>query len=225
MTFEDFSQISNAKDVGKLVDFLQDIGFEHILWQLRSPEFLYSWERMPSGFLEKYYESQLNQTCAIAEAIRQWWQVFTFLEACLHFSDDPKFKEAEVFWKSYGIKDGVVYFSGRCNDESSLVLFSKQEVAPILRKWGPHLAVVSWKFHELLLGSPELKRISRTVVELSPKQAEVLRLNIRHPEMTMVEQAEYLQISPRMLEKRHKQIARKYGVSNFASAIAKAIKS
>jgi DNA-binding CsgD family transcriptional regulator len=203
---------------------LQQLGFEHLLWQLRTVEQLYTWDAMPPGFLEHYYGTQVDQPCAVAEAIRQHWQNFSFDQARRHFAHRPKAGEAEKVWHSFGINDGVVFHSGWGPDCSTTVLCSSEKILSELAEYKSVLVAVAWKLHQLLENHPGLIAISRTLVDLSPKQLEVLRVQIDNPELTLPQQAALLGISPRMLDKRHSQIAARFGVSSFTSAVMLAVK-
>ncbi len=179
---------------------------------------------MPSGFLEHYYGTNLDQPCAVAEAIRQHWQCFTFAEARHRFNHRPQAKKAEDLYRAFGMNDGAVFYSGKGEENSTLVLCTSGSAAEIMEGIEPLLAAAAWKIHNLLNGHPDLLPISRTLVELSPKQLEVLRVQIENPKLSFDQQAKLMGVSRRMLEKRHRQIAERFGVSSFASAVTIAVK-
>jgi len=204
---------------------LHELGVDQLMWQLRSHDQLYTWDRMHPGFLEHYYGPQWDQPCAVAEAIRQRWQNFTFSEAREEFSHRPNAREAEKIWQAFGIQNGAVFLSGRGESRSTLVVCTSTPDGSILQTHIALFVAAAWKLHQLLANHPDVIPISRSLIQLSPKQLEVLRVQIDNPELTLAEQAKVLNISRRMLEKRHNQIAAKFGVSSFTSAVMIAVKS
>jgi len=213
-----------AKSVAELLAFFRGFGFSHLLWQLRTADTLFTWDAMPPGFLEHYYGTQMDQPCAVGEAVRQNWQNFTFADAQRQFSHRPGAKDAENVWRAFGVSDGAVFYSGWGEERSMLGLCTSADAMTILEGREPQFIVAAWKLNQLLIGDPGLMPIPRALVQLSPKQLEVLRVQIENPELTLPQQASLLGISRRMLEKRHSQIAGRFGVSSFTSAVMIALK-
>ena len=179
---------------------------------------------MPNGFLEHYYGTKMDQPCAIAEAIRQHWQSFTFEQARHRFNHRPGAIEAEKVFRAFGINDGAVFFAGKGEENSTLALCTSATASELIKGHEPVLAAAAWKLHQMLNGHPDLLPISRTLFDLSPKQQEVLQVQIENPNLSFDQQAQLLGVSRRMLEKRHKQIAERFGVSSFTSAVTIAVK-
>jgi len=217
-------RIDRAQSAFEIFAMFRDLGIEHLLWQLRTKDELLTWDGMPAGFLEHYYGQQLDQPCAVAEAIRQHWQNFSFSEARAAFTHRPHAMDAEKVWHAFNINDGAVFYSGRGAERSTTVLCSSLPIEPILKNRETIFISAAWKLHQLLSSDPALIPISRNLAELSPKQLEVLSVQIDNPELTLAEQAKLLNISRRMLEKRHNQVAAKFGVSSFTSAVMIAVK-
>jgi len=217
-------RVEHAQSAFEIFALLREMGVEHVLWQLRLKDELRTWDGLPAGFLEHYYGHQMDQPCAIAEAIRQHWQYFTFAEARATFNRRPHALDAEREWQAFNINDGAVFYSGRAAERSTMVLCSSGPIAPILHNRETIFVSAAWKLHHLLADDPTLISVSRNLAQLSPKQHEALSVQIDNPELTLSEQAKLLNISRRMLEKRHNQVAAKFAVSSFTSAVMMAVK-
>jgi len=214
------ARVAQYQSVEELIGYFRELGFPYLCWQMRSNTFLQTWDAMPQGFLEHYYGTQMDQPCAVAEAIRRHWQNFTFSEAREAFGQRPGASGTESVWRAFGINDGIVIFSGRGWHRSTTALCGPADADPIIQRHGADLVSACWRLHHLLDGHPGLIQIPRALIELTEKQIEVLLVQIENPHMTLAEQAAKLGISPRMIEKRHRQIAERFGVSSFAGAVA-----
>lgn len=214
--------LAGADSPAQIARILNKLGFKWCFWQSWEPETVTTWDAMPKGFLEHYYDVQADRFCPLAVAIRRRWQDFTFSEARrqlsgLHAAD------AERVWQAFGVTDGAVVFGGRGQNVSALILTSDKSVESAFMRFRAELSIAAVRMDELLRDQPGLNRIARDFVNLSDKQLAVLRIQIDHPELSFLEQAKLLEISPRMLEKRHKQIAERFGVTSFTAAVAKAV--
>ncbi len=191
----------------------RDIGFEHFIWQVRTPDELFTWDAMPAGFLEHYYGTKLDQPCAVAEAIRQHWQSFTFHEARRRFKNRPRAQQAEDLFKAFGIQDGMVFFAGRSEENSALALCTSQNADDIIGNLQPVLAAAAWKIFLLLEGHSELVPLSRLMIEVSPSEMRVLQTHIDNPHLSLTEQAHMLGMAQYDIEQCHRAIADRLGVS------------
>lgn len=200
----------------------RNIGFRWCFWQTWEPETVHTWESMPSGFLAHYYGIQADRFCPVAVAIRRRWQTFTFREA-RELLISPYAEETRRVWSAFGIEDGAVVFGGRGAGVSALILCADKPVESTFLRFRAALSLAAVRMDELLRRHPGLTAIERDFIRLTEKQLAVLRVQIDHPELSFAEQAELLAISPRMLEKRHRQIADRFGVSSFTAAVAKAL--
>ncbi len=216
------SAFANADSPASIVRTVKAVGFKWAFWQSWEPEAVLTWDAMPDGFLEHYYGIQADRFCPVAVAIRRRWQNFTFSEARGTLTG-PYANDATRVWEAFGVKDGTVIFGGRGQNVSALILTSDKSVDSLFMQFRAELSIAAVRMDELLRGHPGLTRTARDFINLSDKQMEVLRIQIDHPELSFQEQAKLLDISPRMLEKRHQQIAKRFGVSSFTAAVAKAV--
>lgn len=215
-------QILNAQTPAEIARVLRNLGFARLFWQQWRPNDIDTWDAMPDGFLEHYYGINADQYCAVAKAIHGHWRSYTFKEARKVFGGSPMAQQAEAVWRAFGVEDGIVMMTGRGERASATILSTAREAEPLYRDYAPALAFAAARLDAMLSENRELQKISRSILQLSEKQMEVLRVQIAHPDLSFAEQARMLGISPRTLVKRHQQIAERFGVSSFAGAVAKA---
>lgn len=213
-----YLSITEAQSIADLAAFFRDIGFDHFLWQLRKRNELYTWDAMPIGFLAHYYGTNLDQACGVAEAVRQHWQSFTFKEARRRFRKQPGADDAESLFRAFGINDGAIFFAGRNQENSALVLCSSGNAADIIADLNSVLTVAAWKVHMLLNDNPGLSRVPKTLVQLSQTQLDLLWVQIDNPGLTLEEQAEIMTLPLPEIIKCHTEISGIFSVSNFASS-------
>jgi DNA-binding CsgD family transcriptional regulator len=216
-----------SRDADEVHRTLKAVGMPWLFWQVYRPETVGTWDRFPTGFFEHYYGTDADRNCAVANAVRDQWALFTFGEAREWGGDSPEAHAAERVWTAFGIRDGIVLQGGRGPRRSITVigLDRSEGAARLVETYGDALSAAAARLDRFLLESDALIEISRRSVPLSEAMQAVLRIQIEHPEMTAQEQADALDISPRMLEKRHAQIAKRFGVSSFAGAVAMAVRS
>ena len=206
-----FEWATSASEIRAL---FQELGIEYLAWQLRTGEQLHTWDEMPGGFLEHYYGTQTDQPCAIAEAIRQNRNDFTFAEARYRFTDRPGAQKAEKIWRAFGIRDGAVFTSEIGGSRAITALCASTDMERIIRGREAVLAVGAYRLHQLLAGNPDLSPISRDLIDLPAEQLEAMRLRIDHPELAFDEQARQLGISRKELEESHSRIATRFGLTS-----------
>ena len=215
-------QILSARTEDEIARLLRNLGFGRLFWQNWRPNEIDTWDAMPDGFLAHYYGIDADQHCAVARAIHGNWRSFTFKEARAAFGDTDLARQAEQVWRAFGVHDGIVIMSGRAGRLSATILTCALPAEPLFRAYGPALAFAATRLDDNLSVRSDIPKISRSLLQLSEKQLEVLRIQIANPTLSFLEQAKRLGISPRMLAKRHQQIAERFGVSSFAGAVAKA---
>lgn len=202
-------------------------GFQHLFWQRFDPHIVATWDRFPAGFFEHYYGTDADRECSIAKAVRARWACFTFAEARAYFGrESDAARLAERVWDSFGVRDGVVISSGRQSIDTVTVFgFETPGATARLPDWSAALlSCAASKLDSLLLEADDLIPIPRQPMQLSPAMRAVLQVAIDHPTASLDAQAAMLEISRRMLEKRHGQIAKRFGVSSFAGAVAIAVR-
>ncbi|MEQ8604331.1 MAG: hypothetical protein RIB45_13530 [Marivibrio sp.] len=203
-------------------------GARYVVWQRFDPDFVRTWDRFPSGFFEHYYGTDADRDCAVAKAVRLRWPVFSFSDARAQI-DRPQTAPplAVRVWEAFGIRDGVAITGGRRNvDTVTAIAFDDGGDAKRLRPADESvLRYAAALLDQFLLEADEqLVSTSRAPASLSQAMRAVLQVAIEQPGASRAEQAAMLGISPRMLEKRHSQIAKRFGVSSFAGAVAKAVR-
>lgn len=215
-------RFARADTPGQIRDLFLEMGFTGILFQRWYAGVMDNWEgEMPAGFLEHYYATQLYKWCPVARAIHQWRRDYTFAEAReAILVGDRRAEQAERLFSSFGIKDGIVLFTGRNALRSATILMARNPVEPTFSRHGPMLAYAARCLDRILhSGSTTLTRISRDDPRLSETQERILQMQIDHPELTMAEMAELLGMSVKTLRSHHEKIAKKTNVSNFAGAV------
>lgn len=213
---------ASADSPAAIAHLARTLGFRWCFWQSWETQTVRTWEAMPSGFLAHYYGIQADRFCPVAVAIRRRWQTFTFRDARAMLTA-PYAEETRRVWSAFGIEDGAVIFGGRGPSVSALILCGERPAESTFLRFRAALSLAAVRMDELLRDHPGLPEIQREFIRLSEKQLAVLRVQIDHPELRFGEQADLLAISPRMLEKRHRQIAERFGVSSFTAAVAKAL--
>jgi DNA-binding CsgD family transcriptional regulator len=215
-------QVLGARNEDEIARLLRNLGFGRLFWQNWRPNEIDTWDAMPDGFLAHYYGIDADQHCAVARAIHSNWRSFTFKEARDAFGDTDQARQAEQVWRAFGVHDGIIIMSGRAGRMSATILTSALPAEPLFQTYGAALAFAASRLDEILVAKTDVPKISRTLLQLTEKQLEVLRMQIANPTLSFLDQAKRLGISPRMLAKRHQQIAERFGVSSFAGAVAKA---
>lgn len=200
----------------------------HMVWQRFDPDVVLTWDRFPSGFFEHYYGTDADRDCAIAKAVRARWTFFTFAEARSHYDRDEAAPPlAARVWDAFGMRDGVVVAGGRRNIDT-VTAFAFDAALATARLTPDDEAVLRYAAALLdrffMNSDEELAAIPRKPMQLSPAMRAVLQVAIDHPTASLDAQAAMLEISRRMLEKRHAQIAKRFGVSSFAGAVAIAVR-
>lgn len=203
-------------------------GARRLFWQRFEPDVVQTWDRFPAGFFEHYYGTDADRECAVAKAVRARWSIFSFQEARAQFDRPGGGADlSRRVWEAFGVEDGVVVAGGR-RDVDSIVVFGLEEAgsgARLIASAAPALRFAAALFDGFLFGAEDqLIAIPRRPVTLSEGMQAVLRVAIDHPTASLQEQAALLEISPRMLEKRHRQIAKRFGVTSFAGAVAVAVR-
>lgn len=217
---EAISRLLSATSPLEVQHALSPIGLDTVLWQSWDADRIRTWDGFPKGFLEHYYGTDADRFCPYATAVRRGWESFTFLEAKAVFGNTPDAKRSDRVKRAFGITDGIVIRSGRALNRSVLIFGLGQPARPVYQKYREVMAVAAIKMDGMLLEHEGLIEIPRQFYPISEKQREVLKVQIEHPELSPKEQADMLGISLRMLQKRHSQIADRFGVSSFAGAVA-----
>ncbi len=220
MSVDLIAAIRAAQAPVELRQVLRTVGIPWMFWQHWLPDAVRTWDGFPPGFFEHYYGMDADRDCPIATAIRRGWQTFTFGEARATFGHTKGARESEDVRNAFGVKDGAIVAGGRAMERSILCVAGPEPMGQWFLANRDVMAVAAVRADALLLDHPGLTEIPRRGIPLSPKQRETLRMHIRHPELPFATQAEKLGISRRMLEKRHAQIAERFGVTSFASAVA-----
>lgn len=215
-------KFARAETPEQIRDLFLSLGFNGVFFQRWYAGVMDNWEgELPAGFLEHYYATQIYKWCPIARAIHQWRRDYTFAEArSAILVGDPRAERAERLWSNFGMKDGVILFSGRQLLRSATILTAKSPTEPLFNKHGPMLAYAARCLDRILhIGNNHLTRITRDDPKLSETQERILQMQIEHPELTMSEMAELLGMSVKTLRSHHEKIAKKTNVSNFAGAV------
>ncbi|KLN61786.1 hypothetical protein WH96_05700 [Kiloniella spongiae] len=216
--------ILQAETPGETSDLILNVGFNGLFFQRWYPDIMDNWEgHLAEGFQEHYYAAQIYRFCPVARAIHQWHRNYTFAEARRSILvGNEQAKLADSLWKFFGMEDGVVVFSGRCNLKSALILTTDRPVEELYQKYSGVLALAADKLDKQLYpGHTLLRQLSRENITLSPIQQKILKLQINQPELSNAAMAEMLGISVNTLFSHHKKIAKKEGVTTFTGAIIK----
>lgn len=215
-------KFARAETPEQIRDLLLSIGFNGLFFQRWYAGVMDNWEgALPPGFLEHYYAAQIYKWCPVARAIHQWRRDYTFTEArAAILVGDPRAETARRLWSSFGMKDGIILFSGRQTLRSATILTSHAATETLFKQYAPMLAYAARCLDRILhTGNTTLTRITRDDPRLSETQERILQMQIEHPELTMAEMAELLCMSVKTLRSHHEKIARKTNVSNFAGAV------
>lgn len=204
---------------------LRRIGATHMFWQTWSRDTVYTWDKTPPGFFSLYYGLDSDRFCAVANALRGGWISFTFAQARVELGTTAESRDAQTIWNNFDMPDGLCVQQGFGNRRSVLMVATKAGEAHRLLHDHQMVLTASAARLDMLLREnlADLYKIPRRRGLLSPAEAAVVRAQIDYPFMTLKEQAAHLKISPRTLQKRHADIARKMGVSTFPGAIVVAI--
>lgn len=216
--------LDSAVDPSDVEIVLRRAGSTHMFWQTWDLTTVYTWDRVPPGFFSLYYGLDSDRFCAIATAIRSGWISFTFKQARDVLGKDHSSKDAEKIWTNFGMLDGVCMMQGFGSRRSLLVAATSGNAERMLDDMQVVFAAAAAKLDMLLrdrLGT--LYQASRSRGLLSPAENAVIRAQIDYPQFTIREQANLLKISPRTLQRRHADIAKKLGVSTFPGAIVVAL--
>lgn len=202
---------------------LAAIGLPYLFWQMYEPETVQTWHRFPSGFFAHYYGVDADRDCAVANAVRAHWGLFPFDEARRRLGGCGAAKAAERVWEAFGIRDGAVAPGGRAGVRT-ISVFGVDRAGggrALIERNAGLLALAAARLDDLLMKRrAALIPIPRAPIDLSDAMKAALRVTIEHPAQALSDQAALLGISPRTLERRHRQIARRFGVSTYAGAIA-----
>lgn len=220
-------RILEAPTPDAVVDALAGAGVPHLFWQAYEPTAIRVWDRFPSGFLAHYYGSDADAHCAVAQAVRAKWPLFTFEEARAAFTRSEAALQAERVWRAFGVEDGLIITGGRA-DRRAIAVVGLETAGGALALVDRRLDAVSLaarRLDRLLLDSDELTEIPRRSLGLPAPLQAVLRMQIEHPGWDARAQAQALGISTQTLSARHDRIAELFGVSSFAGAVVKAIAS
>ncbi|MBP5857538.1 hypothetical protein KAJ83_11000 [Marivibrio halodurans] len=221
------AEVAAAHDVEALHHALLASGIPFLFWQRYEPDTVATWDRFPAGFFAHYYGTDADQECAVAQAVRANWQLFAFDQARAALGAGGGAKAAERVWRAFGVADGLVVPGGLATTRTITVLGFPRDgrARAMIAGQAAALRCLASQLDRFLMDSDILVRIPRQLIPLSDAMRDVLRIQIEHPGLTAEEQANALGISPRMLEKRHKQIAKRFGVSSFAGAVAVAVRT
>lgn len=221
---ESFRQIAQATDPTGVETVLRRAGAVHLFWQTSCPEYLYTWDRVPQGFFSMYYGLDSDRYCAIANALRSGWVCFTFRQAREALGGTDEARDAERIWTNFDMADGLCVVQGYGSRRSLLLVSVRDGAERLLETAQPLFAAAAARLDLLLRDRLDvLYKASRKRRLLSPAEMKVVRAQIDFPRLTMGEQAQMLGISPRMLQKRHRDISKKLGVSSFHGAIVIAL--
>jgi DNA-binding CsgD family transcriptional regulator len=220
-----FRSILMATDPAEVEVELRRAGAIALFWQTWTRDHLHTWDRLPPGFFSMYYGLDSDRHCAIANAIRAGWLAFSFKQARAHFGQTSESRDAEQIWTNFGLRDGLCVLTG-FRDRRSLTLIATRdgEADRLLADHHPMFCAAAGRLDMLLRDRMDaLYKASRKRRLLSPAESAVVRAQIDFPHLTVREQADILGISPRTLQRRHADIARKLGVSTFPGAIVIAL--
>lgn len=218
-------RVLEASTPDAVIDALSGARVSHLFWQAYEPTAIRVWDRFPSGFLAHYYGSDADAHCAVAQAVRAKWPLFTFEEARTAFTRSEAALQAERVWRAFGVQDGIVITGGRAERRAITVVGLERAGAAhaLLDRRLDAVALAARRLDRLLLDSDELIEIPRRSLGLPAPLQAVLRMQIEHPGWDARAQARALGISTQTLSARHDRIAELFGVSSFAGAIVKAI--
>jgi len=217
-------EVSNAATPSDVEHVLRRLGVVHLFWQTKDSENLYTWERVPAGFFSMYYGLDSDSHCAIANALRRGWVCFTFGQARKALGGSKNARDAAQIWTNFDMPDGLCVVQGYGESTSLLVAAVKDGAERLLEQYQPLFAAAAARLDMILRDRKELLYIaSRKRNLLSPAERAVVQAQIDYPHFTVREQADLLGISPRTLQRRHGDIAKKLGVSTFPGAIVVAL--
>ena len=221
-----FQSIYQACDPSDVEIVLRRMGVTHMFWQAWGPEMLYTWDRVPPGFFSLYYGLDSDRHCALANASRAGWICFTFDQARDAFGKDQDACDAATIWTNFGMPDGVCTVHGYGDRRCVLVTAVEKGLGgKLIADYQPLLAAAAARLDMLLRDKLDtLYKASRLRGLLSPTEVATIRAQIDFPHFTARQQADYLKVSPRTLQSRHANIARKLGVSTFPGAIVVALR-
>ncbi len=217
ISIEDTVNCHSLETLNKLAD---EFGFK-FLWQKLTKKYVYTYDRLPNGFLDIYYGSDFDLKCPCAWAFRsRIWPVFSFQQArtdTMFNGYDPRL-EAQKVWEKFGIIDGLVVLSGSPGLDSFAVFTFDHMISDPKQMSLPFIALTH-KLDNWLCDDDSLKAIKREFSELSPKEKDAMTLQINAPHLSLKEQAKSLGVSEATLKGRHERIAKKFGVKRFSGAV------
>lgn len=216
-------QVLAARDPDAVARIARTAGFHRLVWQSWEPGHVLTWDALPEGFFQHYYGVNADRHCAVANAIRNNWHSFTFAQARAAFGARAGAADAERVWSAFGIEDGIVIVGGAAGRKYIGAFMAPAALpADMLDRSVAWLTLAAQRLDAVLMHAGDYVAIPRPPVLLSPRQLDVLTMQIENPDLGFEEQARRLGISPRMLARRHQQIAERFGVSSFAGAVARA---
>jgi len=203
---------------------LRRTGAAYMFWQTWDAETVYTWERVPPGFFSMYYGLDSDRYCAVANAMRAGWICYTFGQARAELGTSAEAKDAEKIWNNFNMPDGIGIVQGVGARRSLLTLSVTGNAERLLMAHRVLFSAAAAKLDEFLAARLDtLFQASRARGLLSPAEAATVQAQIDMPHLTIREQADYLKVSVRTLQKRHADIARKLGVSSYPGAIVIAL--
>ncbi|MEM7438342.1 MAG: hypothetical protein AAF393_01995 [Pseudomonadota bacterium] len=216
----------STSDPNDTKELMLQLGFNGLLFQRWSPQFIENWEgKFAEGFLEHYYGTALDQHCAVAKAIHTWTRDYSFREVReqLRPSLDPeKSIRANNLFSQFGMEDGVVLLTGSNLTRSAVILSSATPCGNRFAELGGLLAFAAHRLTEQLpVGHDLLTPVPREHQPLSEMQSRILQMQIDNPAWSNAEMATALGMSPKTLHAHHKKIAKKNGVTTFTGAVLK----
>ncbi len=216
---EAFCKADSPEDIR---DVFLTMGFTGVVFQRWWEDSMDNWEgQLAQGFFEHYYAAQLYKCCPVALAIHRWSRDYTFSQARSEFLvGDERAQRAASLWLQFGIRDGVVLFTGANASKSAVILMSDDIVEERFANFCGVMAYGARRLTQKLEpGNKLLARMNRDDPHLSSTQNKILRLQVDHPELSNVEMAQRLGMSPKTLQSHHKKIAQKTGVTTFTGAV------
>lgn len=215
--------LEQAVSCNTLADFLEYTSTEKVnfYWQKQETDFVYTYDKLPDGVMADYYGKDIDLVCPGAWAFRsRIWPSFSFKEALGSnlFSVYDMENVSYNFWKENGVADFLCIISGRPG-LSSFSFFAFDHVIPNPIDIALPYRIITQKLDLWLEHHTDLVPYSREFTTLSKKEREVIKLQINHPNLSHAQQANILKISVNTLREKQKRISKKFGVSNFSSAV------
>ncbi|RED53702.1 helix-turn-helix transcriptional regulator [Aestuariispira insulae] len=222
-------ELYDAASPNDIFKCLRRLGVTRLAWIYYTEETLQVWQDGQDTFFDQYFELEADMFCAVAWAVRRRWGTATFHDMRSQLSKfwrDEMDREAERFWENGGVVDGIMLYSGKGRQPATVIMATAQPADSILETYWAELHLAAALLFRLLEHSDSMREYPRFMdAQLTYDQLKLFNLVVRHPQMTVKEQAEALGISEASLKSRQIKIMKKLNVKTWGAVFSKMLTS